>query len=318
MLEVRNLNHHYGRVQVLKDLNFTINQGEILGFLGPNGAGKSTTMRILTGYLTPTSGEVLFNGENIQKNIVSLRKGLGYMPENAPLYPELKVGEYLNWAARIKRSSKPAEQVAMVLNRCGLDSVKTMLIGRLSKGFRQRVCLAQAILGETRLLILDEPTVGLDPGQIREIRSLIRELGRDKTIILSTHILPEVELTCDRVLIINNGRIVTEDTPSNLASAFGGCARFLLRLDPALAGEDQVLSFYREKAYIASIEPASSNLGPGCYMVETRAGADHRAALTKDGFERGFGLLEFRPADASLEDAFVNLVREETMQGEAK
>ena len=307
MLDVRKLCHHYGKVQVLHDLDFSVNQGEIVGLLGPNGAGKSTTMRILTGYYTPSSGDVLFDGQDIRKDILRIRRQLGYMPEDVPLYPELKVQEYLLWAARIKESVNPARQVGEVLERCGLDKVKNKLIRFLSKGYRQRVGLAQCILGEPRLLILDEPTVGLDPTQIREIRSLIKELGKERTIFLSTHILPEVEKTCDRALIIDKGRIIAEDTPAGLVAAFGGKGRFLLKLDVATDLLGDVLAAYRKIPGVTSAE-----LGDNSEIVlETSPEKDIRAELTSLAFQSGWPLVEFKPANVSLEEVFVSLVREE-------
>jgi len=314
MLEVRNLCHHYGPAQVLFDLNFSVNQGEIVGLLGPNGAGKSTTMRILTGYLSPSAGEVIFQGQDIRKNILYLRKQLGYMPENVPLYPELKVAEYLLWAARIKRAKQPAKQTAEVMERCGLKHVAGSLIRNLSKGFQQRVGLAQSILGEPKLLILDEPTVGLDPRQIREIRSLIKELGHERTILLSTHILPEVELTCDRALIIDRGRIIAEDTPAGLVQAFGGKGRFLLKLDVDEAHTQDILNTYKSETGVDKIERLTE-LGRGAFSLHTDGGEDRRGRLTRLAFERNWPLLEFKPTSASLEEVFVSLVREENTEG---
>ncbi|AGW12193.1 ABC transporter ATP-binding protein [Megalodesulfovibrio gigas] len=316
MLEVRNVRHRYGPVQVLHDVSFTLGKGEILGLLGPNGAGKSTTMRILTGFLIPSAGEVTLDGRNIRKDPIGLRKRLGYMPENMALYPELRVEEYLQWVARLKQSAAPAKQVPEVMARCGLAHVRGKLIRHLSKGYQQRVGLAQAILGQTELLILDEPTVGLDPSQIREIRNLIKEMGQEKTILLSTHILPEVELTCSRVLIINKGRIVAEDTPANLARAFGGQGRHLLRLGVSEHMQEKVLARYRQESFVKIVEPAMQQHGPGAYVLESDPARlpkdqDERDLLTRVAFAEGWPVLEFKPADMSLEDAFVNLVRTE-------
>jgi ABC-2 type transport system ATP-binding protein len=316
MLEVREINHHFGKTQVLHDINFSIRPGEVLGLLGPNGAGKSTTMRILTGYLRPSAGRVLFDGQDIQKDMMALRRRLGYLPENVPLYPELRVREHLDWVARVKRSSAPAKQVREVAERCGLGPVMGKLVRHLSKGYVQRVGLAQALLGETRLLILDEPTVGLDPGQIREIRELIKELGRDKTILLSTHILPEVELICDRVLIINKGRIVAEDTPDNLALTTGMAGRFLLRLD-ALADPGRVVERYAGETCVGNVHHAGDELGRGAFVIETDPELDCRALMTRIAFEEGWSVLEFKPAGVSLEEAFVHLVRDESEEGAA-
>lgn len=316
MLEVENLTHHYGNTQVLFGLNFSVNQGEIVGLLGPNGAGKSTTMRILTGYLTPSHGVVRFNGKDIQKDPLALRKHLGYMPEKVPLYPELRVREYLLWAARVKQSPAPKEATEQVMERCDLKDMADRLIRHLSKGYRQRVGLAQAILGPTRLLILDEPTAGLDPRQIREIRNLIKELGKEKTILLSTHILPEVELTCNRALIIDKGRIKAEDTPAGLTQTFGGRGKHLLRLDVAAAQSDEILARFREQQWVVAATQAASDMGVGAFMIETLQDQDHRADISAMAFESGWPVLEFKPAGMSLEDVYMSLVHEEeTMVG---
>jgi ABC-2 type transport system ATP-binding protein len=319
MLEVEQLSHHYGKTQVLFDLNFSVNTGEIVGLLGPNGAGKSTTMRILTGYLSPSGGAVRFDGKDIRENPQALRRHLGYMPENVPLYPELKVREYLLWAARVKKSAKPAAESRDVMERCGLDDMADRLIRHLSRGYRQRVGLAQAILGPTRLLILDEPTVGLDPRQIRDIRTLIQELGREKTILLSTHILPEVELTCDRALIISKGRIIVEDTPAGLTQAFGGRGKYLLRLDIPPSDTRTVLEHFGKLPWVRSASMASGDLalsGEGAYIIETDPEQEERARITAAAFEAGWPILEFKPARVSLEEVYVSLVHEETMAGE--
>jgi ABC-2 type transport system ATP-binding protein len=311
MLEVTGLSHSYGKKPVLFDLDFTVRSGEILGFLGPNGAGKSTTMRILTGYLTPSSGSVVYDGRDIQRDPDHLRRSLGYLPETVPVYPELTVGEYLSWAARVKRSDSPSMDVEQVMERCGLIEVRRSLIRHVSKGYRQRIGLAQAILGPTRLLILDEPTMGLDPGQIREIREFISELGREMTILLSTHILPEVELTCDRVLIITKGRIIAEDTPANLVQRVGGGGRYLLRLD---IEEDQQAEAAERLARRPFVTKATVECFDrfGCaFFVETDPAEDVRAELSRAVFEEGWPLLEFKPADVSLEEAFVSLVKED-------
>ncbi len=311
MLEVLNLSHTYGSTRVLHDVSFTVAEGEILGLLGSNGAGKSTTMRILTGYLRPSAGRVSFGGKDIQKEPMALRSRLGYMPENVPLYPELTVEEHLSWTARLKNAKDARRDTAEVLHRCGLTEARSKLVRHLSKGYRQRVGLAQAILGPTRLLILDEPTAGLDPQQIREIRDLIRELGREKTILLSTHILPEVELTCDRVLIINEGRILAEDTPGGIASAFGRKGSHLIRLDAPESDSGAVVAALSRPAWAGAVEYAADQHGPGAYIVVTDNAADYRADIVRTATEAGYGVLEFKPAGAGLEDAFVNLVHRE-------
>ena len=311
MLEVRNVDHHFGRVQVLHDLNFTVNSGEILGFLGPNGAGKSTTMRIITGYLSPSNGQVLFEDTDVRQNPVAYRRRLGYLPENVPIYPELGVREYLHWVAKIKRSANPKVQAEEVIERCGLGGMSHKLVRHLSKGYKQRLGLAQAILGETRLLILDEPTVGLDPAQIREIRALIKELGKEKTIILSTHILPEVELTCDRVLIINDGVLVAEDTPENLVYRFGGRGRYVMRLaiDQALA--PKVAEALNAHSLVNGVEIQTGHAAGLGFIIETDPQQECRSDLSQLAFANGWPLVEFKPADVTLEEAFVHLVHDD-------
>src|SRR5438445_5840150 len=218
MIKVENLTKRYAGQSAIKDLNFEVGQGEIMGFLGPNGAGKTTTMRILAGFMPPTSGRATIAGFDVFSQSLQARARLGYMPENVPLYNDMRVNEYLVYRAALKSvpSRRVAERVGDVKELCGLKEVEKQLIGTLSKGYRQRVGLADALLHEPDLLILDEPTIGLDPNQIRQVRELIKNLGKQHTILLSTHILPEVEMTCTRVIIINKGRIEAFDTPENL------------------------------------------------------------------------------------------------------
>src|SRR5437867_10091954 len=218
MIKVENLTKRYAGQPAIRDLNFEVSQGEIMGFLGPNGAGKTTTMRILAGFMPPTSGRATVAGYDVFEQSLQARAHLGYMPENVPLYSDMRVTEYLNYRAALKgvQHRRVAERVGDVEELCGLKDVKKKLIGTLSKGYRQRVGLADALLAEPDLLILDEPTIGLDPVQIRHVRQLIKDLGKQHTILLSTHILPEVEMTCNRVIIIHRGRILASDTPGNL------------------------------------------------------------------------------------------------------
>jgi len=220
LIQVEHLYREYGNLHALTDINLTLKRGEVLGFLGPNGAGKSTTMQIISGNLAPTSGRVRINGFDILDEPRQAKAALGFLPEQPPLYKELTVDEYLSYCAQLNRIAKPAisESVKKACERCGLSDVRKRLIGNLSKGYQQRVGIAQAIIHNPDVVILDEPTVGLDPIQIKEIRSLIRELGSDHSVILSTHILPEVQSTCDRVVIINQGRIALEDSLAGLES----------------------------------------------------------------------------------------------------
>lgn len=312
MLDVKGIHHSYGREQVLFDLSFSLKEGEVLGFLGPNGAGKSTSMKILTGWLTPDSGSVLFDGQDIEKNSHALRKRLGYMPENVALYPEMTVGEYLTWIARIKKAPNIAADVAETAERCGLAERMGTLIRHLSKGYKQRVGLAQAILGPTKLLILDEPTAGLDPTQIRQIRSLIRDLSADKTVILSTHILQEVELTCDRVLVINKGRIVAEDTTERLAGYGRTADRFVLKLGVAPADKADVLNNLAAVPGVLHVEAEEGVCRGECsFFIETSKDGDHRATLTRHAHETGHAVLEFTPVKSGLEEAFIHLTTDD-------
>src|SRR5215467_1584802 len=220
MIKVENLTKRYAGQAAIQDLNFEVSQGEIMGFLGPNGAGKTTTMRILAGFVPPTSGRATIAGFDVFKQSLQARAHIGYMPENVPLYSDMRVTEYLNYRAALKGvpHRRIAERVGDVKELCGVKDVERKLIGTLSKGYRQRVGLADALLAEPDLLVLDEPTIGLDPNQIRQVRELIKNLGRQHTILLSTHILPEVEMTCSRIIIINRGKIEACDTPENLVN----------------------------------------------------------------------------------------------------
>src|SRR5436305_4822130 len=224
MINVQNLTKYYGDYAAVRDVSFAVPRGQVVGFLGPNGAGKSTTMRILAGYLAATSGRATIDGLDVFWDSVEVRRRIGYMPENCPLYPELRVTEYLRFRAGIKGLSRAQRRTRIdyVLQRCWLADVRRQLIGTLSKGYRQRVGLADALLAEPPVLILDEPTAGLDPAQIRETRGLIRELGKEHTVLLSTHILPEVEMTCDSVIIIHRGRVVESSPLDELARKAGG------------------------------------------------------------------------------------------------
>src|SRR3989338_4766076 len=223
-ISVRNLTKRYDNVTALSDISFEVQAGEIMGFLGPNGAGKTTTLRILTGMLSPTSGSVQIDGLDVARRSLEIRRRIGYLPEHIALYPELRVQEYLSYRAAIKgvAAKERRARVAAAMERCVVTDVRRQLIGRLSKGYRQRVAIADCLLGRPKILILDEPTVGLDPHQIRQTRELIRELGKSTTILLSTHILPEVEMICVRVTIIDKGRIVAVDTPDNLRRQLTG------------------------------------------------------------------------------------------------
>lgn len=303
MLRVQGIDLSYGAQQVLFNLNFNLHQGEILGFLGPNGAGKSSTMRILTGYLRPSKGEVFFLDKDVSKNPLFLREHLGYLPETAPIYPELKVEEYLKWVAEVKSVENINKEVDKVIRECGLKTVQKKLIRYLSKGYRQRVGLAQALLGDPKLIILDEPTVGLDPTQVREIRNLIKELGKEKTILLSTHILSEVELLCKRVIIINRGRILADESLEELVKKAGE-KRFIL-----LLSRKTDLNIFKEEIgdCFSLIELKEVTDGYKLELSQKREG-DFREKIFAAAIKSNGVLLELFPKRSSLEEAFVKLV----------
>lgn len=311
MIDVQNLSKFYGPLAALQDVSFSVEKGEVIGFLGPNGAGKTTTMRILTGFLAPTSGQVSMAGHDVAREPLKAKAHVGYLPERVPLYKEMTARAYLSFVAEVKgvpRSGR-ATKVEEALEQCGVTPDAHRLVGHLSKGFQQRLGLAQALVGEPEVLVLDEPTAGLDPKQITEIRSLIRELGRDRTVILSTHILPEVAVTCQRVLIINEGRLVAADTPANLTARHGRHAKARLVVKgPEEAVRDK-LSQVPGVVAVGSGGPAAEGLST--LVVEVERGRDLREELARAVVESGWGLLELSTVQASLEDVFVHLVTEE-------
>ena len=310
MIEVENLTKRYGRHTAVDGISFKVLKGEILGFLGPNGAGKTTTMRILTCYLPPTEGRARVAGYDVFDQPLEVKKRVGYIPESPPLYPDLDVQEFLDFCARIKgvpaRSRKQRIDEAVEKTRIG--DVRGKLIGHLSKGYRQRVGLAQAILGNPEVLILDEPTAGLDPKQIIETRELIRGLGGEHTIILSTHILPEVSMVCGRVVIINRGRVVAEDTPENLTHRLRGAASLRLeaRGEPAA-----VLEAVRAVRGVAAVRPRGDSGGVVALEVDPDPGADVRPELARAVVGHGFDLLALQQVGMSLEDIFLHLTTTE-------
>src|SRR5262245_59938993 len=307
MLDVSNLTKIYGMRKVVDAVTFAVSKGEILGFLGPNGAGKTTTMRIITGYVPATGGTAKVAGFDVQEQPLEVKRRIGYLPEHPPLYREMLVRPYLDFVARIR--GVPRRQIRTrvdrAIERCGLEAVSGRLIGLLSKGYQQRVGLAQAILHEPDLLILDEPTVGLDPSQIREIRSLIKSFAGEHTVILSTHILAEVTMTCHRVMIINEGRIAAEDTLERLAARGAGMRQVALRLARPGEGAAEALATVPGVARVQAQEDA-----PGAYLLEVADGSDAREAIASLVVARGWGLLEMRPLTRSLEDIFIEIIRE--------
>jgi len=311
VIEATNLVKRYGPHTAVDHASFKIERGEIVGFLGPNGAGKSTTMNILTGYLSSTEGTVTVDGMNILDHPIEAKKKIGYLPENPPLYPEMTVKEYLSFAGEIKKvpSAELPARMERIMETVGIADVAGRLVNNLSKGYKQRVGLAQAMIGDPEILILDEPTPGLDPKQILEIRDLIIKLGRDHTIILSSHILPEVSAVCRRILIINEGRIVADDTPDNLAKRLLGGSHVLLRID---GGRDAVEKALRSVPAVRSVEFRES---PEPGTVEAVAESDRDADIRRDVFRSlssaGLPVLMMRSLDMSLEEIFLHLTTKE-------
>jgi ABC-2 type transport system ATP-binding protein len=310
VIEVQHLTKRYGRATAVDDVSFRVERGEILGFLGPNGAGKTTTMRVLTGYLPATEGRALVAGFDVFEQPIEAKRRTGYLPETPPLYPEMTVREYLTFVARIKGVAGADRRAAVrtVIERARLGEMADRHCGKLSKGYRQRVGIAQAILHNPDVLILDEPTAGLDPKQIIETRELIKELGGAHTIILSTHILPEVSQTCQRVVIINRGRVVAIDTPENLTATLRGSEIMYVQVDAP--GEDAEPAL-RQVAGVTNVTVADHRDGIVGYEVQAEQGRDIRRELAQAVVARRWGLLELRPMRMSLEDIFLSLTTEE-------
>jgi ABC-2 type transport system ATP-binding protein len=306
MIEVQDLTKYYGPHLAVSRLEFQVAAGEIVGFLGPNGAGKTTTLKILAGSLAPSAGTARINGFDCVSDSLAVRRSLGYMPEVVAVYPDLTVNQFLRFAARAKGVEAKAEkgEVDRVAAASGLEEVRNTLVAALSKGYRQRLGLAQALLNQPPLLILDEPTIGLDPSQIVEIRQLIKNLEGDHTVMLSSHILPEVSQLCHRVIIINRGQIVASDTPENLARQLGRGSRVLLAVSGPV---DQV------EAALKAVTGVSRVLsqGEGKYLVEADNGLELRPELARLVVERGWELLELKTMEFTLEEVFLNLVTEE-------
>jgi len=310
MIEVEGLTKVYGNKTAIDNLTFTVQQGEVVGFLGPNGAGKTTTMRVLSCYMPPTSGTARVGGYDIRTQALDVRRRIGYLPEHVPLYTDLTVTQYLSFVAEAKGLSRLTrrQRVGEAIERCLLQDARGRIIGKLSKGYRQRVGLAQALLGDPPILILDEPTIGLDPKQIIEIRSLIRDMQGERTVILSTHILPEVSMVCQRVIIINEGRIVAVDTPETLTRRLQRSTQVLLQID---GPPEQVTVRLREAPGVLQVVMKDGAGALRRYLVETDKDRDLRQELARVVCSSGWGLLELRPVDMSLEDVFIRLVTEE-------
>ena len=306
MIQVIGLTKDYGQRRAISDLNFEVAKGEIVGFLGPNGAGKTTTMRILTGYMPPTSGNAVLGGFDVIEDPLEVRRLVGYLPETVPLYNDMTVFDYLMYMAKIRRVEDPEDRIDDVLEMVSMEDRSNGYIGKLSKGMRQRIGLAQAILHKPEVLILDEPTIGLDPGQIIEVRSLIRDIGKEHTVLLSTHILSEAQQLCDRVIIINKGQLVAEDSTERLQTRLTGAQRVLLRVRgdaaeavPLVASTPGVISVITRD--METLE------------FETQPGEDVRASVDRSIIHAGLDLLELSNITMSLEDIFLQLTRDDVI-----
>jgi ABC-2 type transport system ATP-binding protein len=312
MIQVEGLTKDYSSRRAIEDLTFHADRGEILGFLGPNGAGKTTTMRILTCFFPQTSGAARICGYDTLKNPLEVRRRIGYLPETVPLYLDMPVFSYLKFFAEVKgvERSKRKDKVDEVIQRCGITDVAHRIIGKLSKGYRQRVGIAQSLLHDPEVLILDEPTIGLDPRQIIEIRNLIKSLGVKQTVILSTHILPEVSMTCDRVIIIHEGRLVAVDTPQNLIKRLQEVPTILVKAEgPAREIADAIARI--TGVLVVKEARGSSGYDVPSFLVETRKEEFVLNDLARAIYEHGWQLKEIRPVDMTLEEIFIKLVTRE-------
>ena len=307
MIVAKELTKYYGLKPAIQEVSFQINRGEIVGFLGPNGAGKTTILRIMTCFMQPTSGAIMVEGLNCRTHSLEVRKKIGFLPETVPLYTELSVKAFLSFSATIKGvgGNQLAKEVEKAIHLCGLDEHKGRLIKHLSKGLKQRVGLAQALLNNPPIIILDEPTTGLDPAQIVEVRKLIKELGGERTVLLSTHILPEVSQVCQRVIILSQGRVVAEDTPKNLTDQLQKGLRTVL----TVAGPPDEVKAKLEA--VQGVTHVRLTQQEGEFVVESIPEENLRPSLAKTIVETGWGLKEMRSMDLSLEEVFVHLVTEE-------
>jgi gliding motility-associated transport system ATP-binding protein len=310
VIEVQHITKRYGRVTAVDDVSFRVERGEILGFLGPNGAGKTTTMRILTGYMPATDGRATVAGYDVFTDPIEAKRRTGYLPETPPLYPDMTVREYLDFVAKIKgvAAAERKPRVDSVMERTRVADMAARHCAKLSKGYRQRVGLAQALIHNPEVLILDEPTAGLDPKQIIETRELIRSLAGDHTIVLSTHILPEVAQTCQRVVIINRGRVVAVDTPEALTARLKGAETMYVQVDAPADDAGPVLA---QIPGVTRVTASDGRSAAGGYEVESERGTDVRREIARTVVNRGWGLLELRPMRMSLEEIFLQVTTDE-------
>ena len=308
MIEVKNVTKKYGKAVAVDDISFEIKEGEIVGLLGPNGAGKSTTMNMLTGFIEQTEGEIIVDGYNMLKKPKKAKREIGYMPEGVPLYMDLTVKEFVTYMAEIKKVNKKVrkEKVEKIIEQTGLKDVEKKLVKNLSRGYKQRVSMAGALVGEPKILILDEPTVGLDPKQITEIRNLIKDLGKTHTIILSSHILSEVSQICNKVIIINKGKIVAVDTPENLENKVSNNNMIYVTVED----KDNKIESVKEKVQgIEKIELIKNNEdGTKEYVIETAKDTDIRKEIFAELAKENITIFEMKKADSTLEDAFMKLI----------
>jgi ABC-2 type transport system ATP-binding protein len=318
MIEVEHLSKIYGATAAIQDVDFSVETGEILGFLGPNGAGKTTTMRILSGYIPATTGTARISGYDVHEQSMEVRRRIGYLPENPPLYPDMTVEGFLSFVARIKGVSAGdrTSRVNSAIERCQLTQKRKILIRKLSKGYKQRVGIAQAIVHDPPVIILDEPTVGLDPKQIIEVRHLIKSLAGQHTIILSTHILPEVSMTCDRVTIINRGKVVATDTPDRLMSQLTGSAGYKLEVEGEVT---QVQALLENLPGVSEVEIIPvDNTNRSTIQITSKPDSEPGREIANLIVSQGLGLYEMQRTRPTLEDVFLELITEESIKDEEK
>ncbi|MBR6872293.1 MAG: ATP-binding cassette domain-containing protein [Ruminococcus sp.] len=313
MIEVQNLSKHYGDKKAVDNISFKAQDGEILGFLGPNGAGKSTTMNILTGYISSTSGKAMIDGIDILEDPIKAKSKIGYLPELPPLYMDMTVKEYLNFIYDLKKCKLPRNtHLKDICSLVKIDHVYKRLIRNLSKGYRQRVGLAQALVGNPNVLILDEPTVGLDPKQIIEIRTLIKKLGRNHTVILSSHILSEVQAVCDKIVVINEGKIVADDTEDNLSQKLSSDHRLTVRIE---GEQNKVTKLIESIRDVEKVDIGAKHEDAFEYRVEAKEGTDIRKELFLACAKSGYIILEMKSSELTLEDIFLRLTMGESIDG---
>jgi len=310
LISVENISKRYPTKTAIEGMSFNVDKGEILGFLGPNGAGKTTTMRIITGFMPASGGTVRIDGFDVGDNPIECRRRIGYLPENPPLYTEMTVQSYLRFVGKIKGVSSPqlAGEVDRVMDKVNITEVRGRIIAKLSKGFKQRVGIAQALLNDPPVLILDEPTIGLDPKQIHEVRELIKELAGKHTVILSTHILPEVEQTCHRVIIIDHGKIIAVDTPQNLRTQGQGTSRIFVEVEGPAA---EIASTLKGLTGVVGVRTESEGNGHTRFQVDSDVRQDIRREMAQTIVTKGWGLLELHSSVMSLEDIFIKLTTAE-------